>query len=67
MADVVYMKVTTDKFELPVMVANTVAELAIMDNTTSNNIRSAICKREKGLYKSKYVKVILDNDEGEPK
>lgn len=40
----VWMKVTKDKYELPVAVADSANELARILNTTANNISSSLSK-----------------------
>lgn len=42
-----YLKVTRDKFELPVAVAESPKELAIMLGTTKNNVLSSISKKRR--------------------
>lgn len=54
----VYLKVTKDKYELPLAIADSPSELAEMVGTTSNAITSAICHNQKG-----YKRVIIDYDE----
>ena len=57
---VVWMKVTKDKYELPVAVADSAVELAGIVNTTANSISSSICH---GC--GTYVKVVIDDEESE--
>lgn len=57
---VVWMKVTKDKYELPVAVAESSVELARIVNTTPNSIRSSICHGY-----GTYVKVVIDDEESE--
>lgn len=52
-----YMVVTQDKYELPLAVADSPAELARMLGVKSSVIRSAISHSKKKGFKSKYVKV----------
>lgn len=59
------MKVSKDKYELPVAVANTVQELAVMCNTTANSIRSAINHTKDRGGHSVHVKVTLDDSSEE--
>ena len=54
------MKVTKDKYELPVAVAESVAELAGIVNKTENNIRSSVSHG----YRT-YVKVVIEDEESE--
>ena len=46
-----YMKTTTDEFELPIAVGNSARELAEMLKTTPNVVYSSISKHHKGWYK----------------
>jgi len=62
---VVYIEVTKDKYELPVVVADSVNELARLCDTSVNNIYSRISHEEAGRYKSKYKKVYIDDEEEE--
>ncbi len=58
---VIYMKVSDDKYQLPVAVADTAKELAKICNTTPNNIHSHISKIKKGIYKKVvYIKVEIE-------
>ena len=57
---VVWMKVTKDKYELPVAVADNAVELAGIVNTTANSISSSICHGY-----GTYVKVVIDDEESE--
>ncbi len=46
-----YLKVTTDKYELPLAVAESPRELAMMCGTTANCVMSAISHHHKGWLK----------------
>ena len=46
-----YMKTTTDEFELPIAVGDSARELAEMLKTTPNVVYSSISKHHKGWYK----------------
>lgn len=60
----VYMKVTRDKFELPVAIADSPKELAKMVGSTANTINSAVNKYERGVHKtSKYIRVKIEECE----
>ena len=59
----VYMKVTNDKYELPVAIADTIGELAKITNTDDRTIRSAICHVKSGRRKSSMYKEIEIGDE----
>lgn len=54
--DRVYMMVTMDKYELPILVAESVRELAERSGTSENVIRSQISKHKHGIIKrSKFI------------
>ena len=55
----VYMLVTEDKFELPLAIADSAAELARMLGVDVNLIYSAVSKAKKRGGRSKYVKVVF--------
>lgn len=65
MKEYVWMEVTKDEFELPVHVARTAGELALLAGTTRSNVMSGECKGRKGIYKSRFVKVQIDMEEEE--
>lgn len=58
----VYMKVSKDKYELPVAVAATMQELAMMCGTSVNAINSAICHSKVRGGRCVYVKVEIDDE-----
>lgn len=60
--DYVYMKVTDDKYELPVLVADTVRKLAELDGVGESYVFSEIYRGEKG-GKSQYIRVLIDEEE----
>ena len=59
----VYMEITTDKYQLPIAIADSVAELAKMRGikpaTISSNIYHFNCGK---VNKSKYIKVEIKDD-----
>ena len=57
-----WMEVTMDEYELPVAVASSVEELARKIGKTTNNIYSAIYKAKVRGYRSRYVKVEVEDD-----
>lgn len=58
---ILYIKVTKDKFELPVAVADSVIELAEMTGTTKNTIYSTMSHLKEGRIKwSAYQKVEVE-------
>lgn len=60
MKNVVYMMVTRDKYELPLAIADTAAELARMLGRKERTIYSAMTQAKKKSWKSIYVKVKID-------
>lgn len=54
--NVVYMLVSEDKYEIPIVVADTVAELAKACRVSESTIRSCARRQKQGM-KSRYVKV----------
>ena len=57
----VYMLVTEDEYELPLMVADTAIELARRLGLRECSVMSAICKAKKTGRKCKYVRVDWDD------
>ena len=55
-----YMMVTKDRYELPLCVADSLDELAVMVDSTKNSIASAISHAKQKGRKCKYVKVEVD-------
>ena len=55
------MEITKDKYELPIAIANTSAELAMICGTTRNAILSSISKANKGIIKPRYIKVQIED------
>lgn len=51
MAETIYMITTKDKFELPIAVAGSAAELARMLGLNLNSVYTAISKHHRGYYK----------------
>ena len=60
MTKAVYMLVTQDKYELPLVVADTVAELARLTGQKRSSVASAITHAKKKGFNSKYIKVNID-------
>lgn len=58
-----WMKVSMDKYELPLIVCDSAAELARRIGVPQVNIRSAISKAKRRGYRCKYVKVAIDEEE----
>lgn len=59
-----YMKVTSDKYELPIAVADSPAELALMLGLQKRSLWSIFAKLRKGIkgYKT-YLIVEVDDDD----
>ena len=60
-----WMEVTMDEYELPVAVASSAEELARKIGKTTNNIYSAIYKAKVRGYRSRYVKVEVEEENDE--
>ena len=60
-----WMEVTTDDLELPLVVAGSATELARKVGKTTNNISSSISKAKTRGYRSRYVKVEMEDDRDE--
>lgn len=59
---VLYMLVTFDKYEYPLIVTESLDELARKCNCSKNAISSAICHSRKNGGKSRFVKVEVEDD-----
>lgn len=59
-AKAVYMLVTQDKYELPLVVADSVAELAKLTGQKRSSVASAISHAKKKGFNSRYIRVIVD-------
>lgn len=57
----VYMKITKDKYELPIAVASTPDELAKICGTTRNAIMSSISKANIGIIRPRYIRVRIED------
>jgi len=62
-SDYVYMKVTNDRYELPICIRDTRQELAKAVGTTPNCISSAISHAKQGK-KTIYYKVYIGEEDG---
>lgn len=58
-----YMLVSRDKYELPLIVTNSIGALAQKLDISPKIIRCAINNSQKKGYKSQYVKVEYDEDD----
>jgi hypothetical protein len=58
------MKISKDKYELPIAVADTAQQLADMCGTSVHCILSIVSKTKKGVIKKpSYIKVEIEEDE----
>lgn len=62
---ILYMKVTKDKYELPIAVAGTIKELAIMLGINENSVNHQFYRQRKYGTNCGYVKVEIDEEEEE--
>lgn len=58
----VYMKITTDRYELPLAVAETGAELARICGTSENNVYNTIRKAKLYGHRCQYVRVEVEGE-----
>lgn len=64
MAKNIWMKVTTDEYELPLAVADTCRELAELCNTTKNSIYCSMCWAKKHKdFRCQYIKIEVSDDD----
>ena len=59
-----YIKVTRDEYELPLVVTDSAQEMAEKENTTVNAIYSAVAHYEAGRSNGSYRRVYLDGSMG---
>lgn len=59
----IYMKVTNDKYEHPIAIADTQRELAEMLGVTKNCIASSLFYARQGRNKSVYKEVDIGDDD----
>lgn len=58
-----YMAVTADKYELPVRICDTGAELARLEGIKLNTLYCAMLRKRDGSVKGvKYIRVEIDDD-----
>ena len=63
---VVYMEITRDKYELPVVFSDNLTEFSKMVNASKETISSAICHANRVKYKRpRFIKVEIDETEEE--
>lgn len=66
--DKLYMAVTSDEYELPMMVTNNIDELAKTFGISALTIRSHMAKQTTGKRNGvKFVRVIFDEEEADDK
>jgi len=63
MAKYLWLKVTLDKYELPLAVAETSEELARLVGVSGNAVRVGRSQEKRGWKRSSYKKVRIDEDE----
>lgn len=61
----VWLKVTADRYELPVAVAETGAELARICGKSENNVYNTINKAKQLGHRCQYIRVEVEEDEDE--
>ena len=61
----IWMYVSDDELELPLAVADTAGELAGIVGVTQNNVLSATSHARKRGQRSRYVKISLEEGDGE--
>ena len=62
----IYMKVTRDKYQLPIAVADSPKELGKMCGCSANSVSSAISRLKSGqLHRPRFVCVDVDDEGGE--
>lgn len=60
---IVWMKVSKDRLELPLAIADTAGELAKICNTSPGCIMSIVSKSKKGIIKNPgFVKIEIEDD-----
>lgn len=60
----IWMEVTQDEYELPVLIALSASELARKAGTSRTNVSSSACKNKHGRCKqTRFLKVEIDDDE----
>ena len=60
---ILYMKVTKDKYELPIAVPGTIRELAMMLGIRENSVHHQFYRQKRYGTKCGYVKVEVEEDE----
>ena len=65
--NIIFMQVTNDKYEFPVVVADTLAELSAKTNAPSTSISSQISRAKRLGTTCIYKKIVLEDEENEGK
>lgn len=58
----IWMKVSNDEYELPIMIADSARELAEKCGTTENSVKSSVSHAKRGDRWSSYVCVKVTDD-----
>lgn len=58
-----YLLISSDKYELPLAVADTTRELSALIGVREDAIRSAMSKARKRGNRCRYVKVVIEEEE----
>lgn len=61
----VWLKVTPDRYELPVAVADTGKELARICGVSENNVYNTMTKARKLGHRCKYIRVEVEEDKND--
>ena len=60
---ILYMKVTKDKYELPIAVAGTIRELAMMLGINENSVQQQFYRQKRYGMNCGYVKIKIDEED----
>lgn len=58
-----WMKVTRDKYEFPIVIADTVKQLAEICGVTTNSIYSAYCRAKHGGGFTMYKRIEMEDED----
>ena len=58
--DYIWLLVSDDEFELPLIVADSVAELSLLSGRPVGSIRSSVCRYERGRTQGRIRRVLKD-------
>lgn len=59
----VYMKVTNDRYRLPVAVADSIGELAQLCGVTYSTVAKALARTRNHGIRSRYIRVLLPEED----